>query len=148
LPADGNHFSTAQAIQPSTSFVWPMATFEKLLDRFPTFRHNAVRALEQRLQEMEQRFREVSTEKVGSRLSSELVRLANRYGCEVNGYREIRLSRTDLAQLAGTTLPTVSRLLSRWQELGIVGVGRGAVRVRDVAALTQLSRSEYGEQPK
>lgn len=140
--ANRKHFSTARAVQSTTALVWDGATFEKLLEQFPALRRNTVRALEERLQEMEQRFREISTEEVSSRLSSELIRLTNRLGDAVKGYREIRLSRAELAQLTGTTLFTVSRLLCLWQKWGIVTIGREAVRVRDLAALTQLSESE------
>jgi CRP/FNR family transcriptional regulator, nitrogen oxide reductase regulator len=143
LCANCYHCSTARAVQSSTAIVWDSATFEWLLERFPAIRRNMVRALEERLEEMEERFREVSTEKVGSRLSSELLRLSNRLGRAVNGgHLEISLSRVELAQLTGTTLFTVSRLLCRWQKLGIVRIGREAVLVRDVAALTQLSSTE------
>jgi len=143
LSINHHHCSTAQAIQPSTAVVWDSATFERLLERFPAFRRNTFRSLEERLQEMEQRFREVSTEKVGSRLSSELLRLSNRLGRTVNGgCLEISLSRSELAQLTGTTLFTVSRLLCQWQKLGIVSIGREAVLVLDFDALTQLTLSE------
>lgn len=144
LCANCQHCSTAQTVQPCVALVWDSTTFEKLLERYPAFRRNIVRALEERLQEMEQRFREVSTEKVGSRLSSELIRLSKRLGRAVNGNgnREISLSRAELAQLTGTTLFTVSRLLCRWQTLGIVSIRREAVQVRDFAALTQLAQSE------
>jgi CRP-like cAMP-binding protein len=92
---------------------------------------------------MEQRFREVSTEKVGSRLSSELVRLSDRLRrCTENGRLEITLSRAELAQLTGTTLFTVSRLLCQWQTQGIVRVRRESVLVQDFAALAQISQSE------
>jgi len=117
------HCSTARAIRPSTALVWEAATFEKLLDRFPAFQRNTLRALEERLQELEQRFREVSTDKVGSRLGSELIRLSNRLG-RASGNEEIGLSRSELAQLTGTTEFTVSRLLTRWQKLGIVSSRR------------------------
>jgi CRP/FNR family transcriptional regulator, nitrogen oxide reductase regulator len=137
-----DHFSTAQAVQPSTALVWQAATFEALLDRFPALYRNTLRTLEDRLQEMEQRFREVATEKVGPRLSSELIRLSNRLGSGVTGKTEISLSRAELAQLTGTTLFTVSRLLSRWKKEGIVGVGRETVQVRDYDALSQLAESE------
>jgi len=134
------HCSAAQAVQPSTAMVWDAAVFEKLLERYPAFRRNTVRALEDRLREMEQRFREVSTERVGSRLSSELLRLSNRLGRHSNGDLEITLSRAELAQLTGTTLFTVSRLLCQWQSLGIVKIRREAVLVQDFVALSQLSQ--------
>ena len=140
--ANCSHCSTAQAIRPSTALVWQAATFSKLLDRFPAFQRNTVRALEERQQEQEQRFREVSTDKVASRLSSELIRLSNRLG-RASGNAEIGLSRSELAQLIGTTEFTVSRLLTRWQKLGIVSSRREAVQVHDLAALAQVSEGEW-----
>jgi len=138
-----NHCSTAQAVQPSVALVWDASVFEKLLARIPKFRRNTVRALEERLLEMEQRFREVSTEKVGSRLSSELVRLSDRLRrSSENGHLEITLSRAELAQLTGTTLFTVSRLLCQWQTQGIVRVRRESVLVQDFDALAQISQAE------
>jgi CRP/FNR family transcriptional regulator, nitrogen oxide reductase regulator len=136
------HTSSAQALLPCTALTWDSAAFAKLLERFPSLRRNTFRALEQHLQEMEQRFREISTEDVSSRLSNELIRLSSRFGYGVDGNDEVRLSHTDLAQLTGTTLSTVSRLLSRWQKLGIVSIGRTGVQIRDFAALEQFSQSE------
>jgi CRP-like cAMP-binding protein len=137
------HCATAQAVQPCVALVWDAAAFEKLQQRIPIFRRNTVQALEERLLEMEQRFREVSTEKVGSRLSSELVRISDRLrrGAD-NGRVEITLSRAELAQLTGTTLFTVSRLLCQWQTQGIVRVRRESVLVQDFAALAQISQAE------
>jgi DNA-binding MarR family transcriptional regulator len=48
------------------------------------------------------------------------------------------ITRQELADLSGTTLFTVSRLLSRWQERGLIASTRGRVTVqrpRDIAAL-------------
>lgn len=137
-----NHCSTATAVQSTVALVWDPGEFERLLGRFPALRRNTVLLLEERLREMEQRFREVSTEKVHSRLSGELLRLCKRLGREGEGLMEITLSRAELAQLTGTTLFTVSRLLCQWQSLGIVKIRREAVLVRDFAALTQLSERE------
>ena len=139
--ANYSHSSTAQTTQPSTALVWQSATFDKLLDRFPAFQRNKARALEERLEELEQRFREVSTETVGSRLSSELIRLSCRLG-GASGKSEIGVSRSELAQLTGTTLFSVSRLLTRWQRLGIISSRRQAVQVHDFAALARFSQSE------
>jgi len=141
LGANWSHSSTAQTTQPSIALVWQSVTFENLLERFPALRRNTYLALEERLLELEERFREVSTERVGSRLSSELIRLWNRLG-GASGNSEIRVSRSELAQLTGTTLFTVSRLLARWQTLGIVSSRREGVQVNDLAALVQFSQSE------
>lgn len=142
LCANCSHGSTARAVQPCKVLVWDAPAFEKIVERFPSFRRNSVRALEERLQQMEQRFREISTEEVSLRLSSELIRLTNRLGVDVKGSREITLSRLELAQLTGTTLSTVSRLLCHWQKLGIVSIGREVVQVRDLEALARVSQTD------
>jgi CRP/FNR family transcriptional regulator, nitrogen oxide reductase regulator len=131
------HCSGAQAIQPGVALVWQLGVFERLFDSLPAFRRNVVGALEERLREMEQRFREVSSEDVASRLCSELIRLTTRLA-DSNPEKEILISRKELAQLTGTSLFTVSRLLSRWQEMGIVRIRREAVQVCDPHALARF----------
>lgn len=139
---EGGHGSTAQAKQSSFVFIWDIANFGSALERFPAFRRNLIGLLEARLHEMDERFREVSTEKVAPRLSSQLVRLSNKMGKRVNGQIEINLSRVELAQLTGTTLFTVSRLLCQWETRGIVCSRRECVLLRDLAALENLSLEE------
>jgi CRP-like cAMP-binding protein len=55
---------------------------------------------------------------------------------------EINLSREELAQVTGTTLFTVSRLLSDWQEEGIVTARRGGISVHDPDQLRNLKTPE------
>jgi CRP/FNR family transcriptional regulator, nitrogen oxide reductase regulator len=136
------HCSTAQALQASRVLMWDAKVFESISERYPILRRNTARILGDRLRELEERFREISTEKVASRLSSQLVRLLNQVGRRVNGYVEISLSREELAQLTGTTLFTVSRLLSQWEQRGIVSARRETVLVRDLPALVELSQGE------
>ena len=146
LWSDCKHGSTAQVVQTCAALVWDAATFDNLLQRFAPFGRNTFYALEECLEEMEQRFRELSTENVASRVSSELIRLSKHLTCDANGHLEICLSRMELAQLTGTTLFTVSRLLCRWQALGIVRLGREAVRVHDLAALARSATQDAGWQ--
>jgi CRP-like cAMP-binding protein len=117
---DCTHASAAQAVQPSRALVWDAAVFEKLQIRIPTFRRNSIRALKKRLLEMEQRFREVSTETVGSRLSSELIRISDRLRRSTDGRLEIPVSRAELGQMIGTTPFTVNQLLAMWEAQGIL----------------------------
>jgi CRP/FNR family transcriptional regulator, nitrogen oxide reductase regulator len=88
---------------------------------------------------MEDRFREISTECVPSRLSRQIMRLMNQVGRRENGAVQIDISREELAQLIGTTIYTVSRLLSEWDRKGIVKAGRGGVSVQNLKELEHLS---------
>ena len=51
---------------------------------------------------------------------------------------DLPLSRLDLAEMTGTTLFTVSRLLSGWQRDGILDLGRQRVTILDPDALAEL----------
>src|ERR1019366_5278153 len=83
--------------------------------------------------------REVATERVAPRVARQLVRLLDKIGRRVEDGVEISLSREELAQMTGTTLFTVSRLLSPWAERGIVKPRREGVTVCDIPALNAIS---------
>jgi CRP/FNR family transcriptional regulator, nitrogen oxide reductase regulator len=142
LCTQDRHGSTAQALSACEALVWDAGVFENLSQRFLALRRNTTRILCKRLEEIEERFREISTEKVASRLSREIVRLLHQVGYRVNGATKISLSREELAQLTGTTLFTVSRLLSEWDQRGIVRARREAVLVQNPQALVGLFESE------
>jgi len=106
-----NNLVSARATENTTALVWEDTAFEFVCDRYPILRRNTARLLGVRLQELEKRFREVSTQKVVPRLSQQLIRLSNQLRQHTRGTLENALSREELAQLSGTTLFTVSRLL-------------------------------------
>jgi CRP-like cAMP-binding protein len=135
------HCSSARAIQSSTALLWEVNVFEALILRFPVLGRNISRILCERLLKMEERFREISTEKVAVRLSKEILRLLKQVGQSSDGGLEIRLSREELAQLTGTTVFTVSRLLSMWERCGIVGTQtqNRSVKVSNLQDLQRLS---------
>ncbi len=142
-----NHWTTARAIQFSTALVWDASIFERLSERFPMLRDNSARILGECLLEMDERFREISTESVPARLSHELVRLHYQACQRINACVEIKLSRKELAQLTATTLFSVSRLLCQWEKQGIVrSTRRRSLMVCNLAALTTF-RSESKRLP-
>ena len=136
------HKWTVQAMTDCESFVWEAATFERILERYPQVRANTVRLIAIRLQELEERFRELSTEKVAPRVAHQLVRLLAQIGKPIASGVEIALSREELAQLTGTTLFTISRLFSAWQEQGLVIPRRESVLVRRADKLAHLGEGE------
>jgi CRP-like cAMP-binding protein len=135
----GVHTSTAQAIQSCNVLIWEAATFEALLERHPVLRRNEIKIHGQLLTDMEDRFREMSTEGVAHRLSRQIVRLLSKIGEQVNGDMMINLSQGELAQLTGTTLFTVSRQLSKWERKGFVTARRNTILVHDPDALLEAA---------
>ena len=114
------------------------------MTRHSSIAMNAVRLLGARYLDMQVRLRELSTEKVERRLAHTILRLAQQAGRRTARGIEIAfpLSRQDLAEMSGTTLHTVSRTLSAWEERGIVDCGRRRI----IVARSQLLESIAEEQ--
>ena len=92
LPARCRHYSMAQALSASTALIWEASAFQALAERFPALRHNILNVVAERLQELEERYREISTEKVATRLSHQLLRLFNQIGRPVNGNGTLKIN--------------------------------------------------------
>lgn len=131
--------STPQALTESSALVWDSSEFESLSSRFPSLRLNVSYILYKQLEDMEDRFREISTERVAPRLARQILRLVEQVGIVSNGSVEINITREALAQLIGTSLFTVSRLLSQWNRKGIVTTRREGFSVDDMQALENLT---------
>jgi CRP-like cAMP-binding protein len=126
-------------MEQSTALVWDYSVLQGLMLQYPQIRKNISQILFSRLNELEERFREVATEKVAKRVALALLRLLKHIGKKVHGGVEISLSREELAQMTGTTLFTTSRLLSKWGEMGYVLPRRESVLVRDPIRLELAS---------
>jgi CRP-like cAMP-binding protein len=140
--AGSHHTWSAHALEPGSALSWSVEAFDGALDRYAGMRRNIMRILSDRLHEIEQRFHELATKRVADRVARELVRVLGHIGKPVKGAMEINLSREELAQLTGTTLFTISRLLSEWQQQGIVTARRGGVAVHDSDQLLNLGDSD------
>ncbi len=113
---------TVVAVEDTHLFAWPANAMRQLMGRHSQIALNAVAVLGSRYQETQLRLRELSSETVEHRIASALQRLASQAGRRTAQGIEIcfPLSRQDIAELAGTTLHTVSRTLSAWEKEGIV----------------------------
>jgi CRP-like cAMP-binding protein len=132
------HTCTAQAMMECRSLVWDQSKHQALLAQYPQIGSNINQILSKQLDELQERFREVATEKVALRLALALLRLVKQVGKSVQGGVQVSFSREELAQMTGTTLFTVSRQLSRWAEMGLIEPRREAVVVHDAERLVRL----------
>jgi CRP-like cAMP-binding protein len=105
-------------------------------------RQNISKILASRLLEIEERFREFATEKVATRLRLTLLRLVKRIRKPTYEGIEVSLSREELAQMTGTTLFTVGRLLSKRAEKRFVTLRREAVVIADPKPLKSVSNED------
>ena len=136
------HSCSARAMEQCTALVWDYARLQSLLDKYPQISNNISRILAGRLQELEERFREVATERVAKRLALVLLRLLKQVGKPSEDGIQVSLSRLELGQMTGTTLFTISRILSKWAEQGFVVPRRESVLVNDLKRLESVGDEE------
>ena len=127
--------NSCHAVEKSTALVWRPTTLQSLKVHFPQIERNANQIFSTQLAELEERFREISTENATKRLALIILRLVTNVGRKVGTGIEISLSRDELAQMVGTTLFTVSRIVSQWACKGIVIPGRELITVRSLPLL-------------
>jgi len=134
---------TATALTDCAVLVWPRERALELAAAHPLLRANAVATIADRMQESLERISELSTETAGQRVARALLRLTRQHGRPVaeGVLIDQPLGRQQLADLAGTSMYTTSRLLAGWARDGVLAVGRQRVVVRSLPALERLARS-------
>lgn len=139
--------ASAEAVEDCVALAWEGRAMIHLMEHHPRLAINALRLLAGQMQEMQERFRELATERVDRRLARALLRLASQTGRQMPGgiLLDIRLSRQDLADMTGTTVYTVSRILSRWEQAGLVKSRRERVLIRQPNELNQVAQDLDGE---
>ncbi len=143
--ADGEVFPvSAQAAEDSTALVWSKTNLDRLIIATPRLAINAVKIMAEHVQEFQQRFSEIATQRVERRLARMLLRLAAQTGVKTQAGVEVNLplSRQDLAEMIGTTLYTVSRILSQWETQGLILSGRERVVIRYPHGLVMIAEEE------
>ena len=133
--------ATAVAASESLALGWPVRLWGEFTTRYDGFATETYRTLGARLGEFQARVTELATQAVEQRVAAALLRLANQSGRQTEAGIEIAfpITRSDIAEMTGTTLHTVSRLLSSWEREGIVASSRRRVTVAAPHRLVVLS---------
>jgi CRP-like cAMP-binding protein len=140
LNPDHGYPASAQALEDSTALAWEGEAFRKLAGQDPALSLNMMDLMRAYVEEMQSRFRELATERVEQRVARALLRLAAQGGKKsAPGEIELSLSRQDLAEMTGTTLYTVSRILSEWERQGLIHSGRESIAIRQPHGLVRIA---------
>ena len=132
---------SAEAVDTSAALGWDGPTMTRLLEGNARLAVNALQFVASQLRDVQDRYRELVTEKVERRVARTLLRLARDAGRKIEAgvLIDIPLSREDLAEMTGTTIYTVSRLIASWEEKGLVEGGRQRVVIRKPHGLVTIA---------
>lgn len=121
---------------------WPTPMWDEFVTRYPAFVMSTARTVGTRLGEIQDRMREMATLQVEQRIATAVLRLITQTGRKTDAGIEIDfpITRQDLSEMTGTTLHTVSRLLSAWAREGVVESGHRRITVLDEARLQDFAQ--------
>ena len=134
--------ASAQAIQDSAALLTSSEFMSEMMQSRPYLAVGLTRLMTSLIQDIQARYRELATERVEQRIARTLLRLASQIGQRIDqGTTMVELSftRQDLAEMAGTTLFTVSRTLSNWEKLGYIEAGRERIRIKNPHGLVKIA---------
>ena len=132
---------TATAATDSVVLFWPSELWPQFVEHNDQMAASAIQTIGRQLEEAHTRIREMSTQEVERRVAHAILRLTLQAGRKEESGIQIAfpISRQDIAEMTGTTLHTVSRILSAWEARGLVQCGRQKVLVCDFRGLSHLA---------
>jgi CRP-like cAMP-binding protein len=135
---DDQYADTAQAHTSGCVLGIGAEDFQTILQTYPTVAIATLTIMAQRLQSAHETIRQLSAFPVAQRVASVLLKLAEKLGEQTDEGLLIQmpLARQDLADMTGTTLETVSRVMSDFHKQGLIRSGRQWVAISDLAALS------------
>lgn len=142
-PAAGSqdvYYETAETQTTACILSVRLSDFRNIMNEYPSVAMSVLDITTNRLNDSRQRIRDLSTLPVKNRLAHILVDLGSKFGeDDARGLLiQLPLSRKDLAEMAGTTTETVSRIMSRFQEDGLIISGRQWVAITDKSELSRI----------
>jgi CRP-like cAMP-binding protein len=121
--------ASAVAVEDCQVISWNRETARQLMLQHPQLAFNGMELVAHRFAELQHQFQELSTQQVEQRVALAVLRLVRQFGKKVPAgvLIDMPLSREDLAQMTGTNLYNVSRILRKWEQAGFVDIGRKRV---------------------
>ena len=131
----------AQALEDSSAIAIRSADFRLLLEKRPHLSFGMMKLMTGYIQEIQERYRELATERAEQRIGHVLLRLASQTGKRVEQgvLIELQFSRQELAEMTGTTIYTISRTLSAWEKKGYLTSKRECVIITNPHGLVRLA---------
>lgn len=131
------HVSSIRASEASEALEWDKATIGRFAGHCPHLYDNILGIILRGDHELQERFTGLATEMVEPRLARLTLHLSR--SSRNHGSSELHISDEELAQMAGTNLFTVNRVLNQWRRLGHVERSRRRLIVLHIEGLSAIA---------
>ncbi len=137
------HHGSARALETTSFCEIPFDQLEDLSGELPSLRKQLLRLMSKEIVRDQDLLMLLAKKTAEERLAALLISLSTRFkerGFSATEFN-LAMARNDIANYLGLAVETVSRLFTRFQEQGILGVNGKHVRILDLPALRMMSGS-------
>ncbi len=144
------HPSFAQALETSMVCEIPYEVLDELSGKMSKLRQQIMRLMSNEIISDQEMILLLSKKNAEERLAAFLNSLSTRFSRRGFSPREFRLAMTrgDIGNYLGLTVETISRLLGRFQKIGLIKVKGKYVTILDPIALSQIAGSVGNQTPE
>ncbi|MGD8483302.1 MAG: fumarate/nitrate reduction transcriptional regulator Fnr [Thioalkalispiraceae bacterium] len=135
------HICSARALETTSVCEIPYERLESLSLEIPGLQHHLLSMMSQEIQHDQCKLMMVAKLPAEGRLANFIINLSERFksrGYAANDFN-LSMSRNDIANLLGLAVETVSRILTHFQEQGLLRVERKHIEILDLQQLRQVS---------
>ena len=136
------HPVTAQAMGPTVMAIIHQDDYLRLLKQYPALTLRVIEEQGRQLREAQETIKSMAVERVERRIARILLKLAATTGSSSEGgiiVIELPLTRQDIAEMAGTTVETAIRTMSRFRKKGLVQTKQGRVTILQPHELVKIA---------
>ncbi len=136
--------ASAQAMESSVILKLSRKDFFLFFSRHPFVATEMIMELGRQLREAHSTIKSLAVDRVEQRIAGILLRLAGKLGVPGQGgiLLDLSLTRQDLADMAGTTVETTIRVMSRFTKSKILKPASGKILILNSKALQQISEGK------
>ena len=134
LLSNESYNETAEAIEETTICLIPKDIIDHILNKYPDVGKQFIKILSNNLIEKEEQLLQLAYHSVRKRMAQTLLKLMS----QSETANSIRISREDLAAMAGMATETVSRTLSDFKEEGIIEKKGSQIDILEISKLQKM----------
>lgn len=126
---------TATALEDSTLCLIPKEQIDDMLNQYPDVAREFIKLLATDIREKEEQLLQLAYHSVRKRMAEAIVKLHKNHGINDEGFK---ISREDLAAMAGMATETVSRTLSDFKDEGLIDKKGSSISVLNLQKLEKM----------
>jgi CRP-like cAMP-binding protein len=135
LLANETYSETATALEDSLLCLIPKDQLDELLNLYPEVGREFIRLLANNIRDKEEQLLQLAYHSVRKRMAEAMLRLHKQY---TDATESFKISREDLAAMAGMATETVSRTLSDFKDEGLIDKKGSVITVLDITRLSKM----------